>query len=46
MDDVQIKQLPAQSALTVRKRVKMGEVAQGMVEAFGALMRHAGATGA
>lgn len=44
--DVQIKQLPAQLALTVRKRVKMREVAQGMGEAFGALMGHAGATGA
>jgi effector-binding domain-containing protein len=30
----------------VRKRVKMGEVAQGMGEAFGALMGHAGTTGA
>ncbi len=45
-DDIVVKQLPAQLALTVRKRVKMGEVAQGMGEAFGALMRHAGATGA
>ena len=45
-DDVQIKQLPAQLALVVTKRVKMGEVAQGMGEAFGTLMRHAGATGA
>jgi effector-binding domain-containing protein len=45
-DDVVVKQLPAQLALTVRKRVTMGEVAQGMGEAFGMLMRHAGATGA
>ena len=45
-DDVQIKQLPAQLALVVSKRVKMGEVAQGMGEAFGTLMGHAGASGA
>jgi effector-binding domain-containing protein len=45
-DEVQVKQLPAQLALVVSKRVKMGEVAAGMGEAFGALMRHAGATGA
>ena len=45
-DDVQIKQVPAQLALVVSKRVKMAEVAQGMGAAFGTLMRHAGATGA
>jgi effector-binding domain-containing protein len=45
-DDVQIKQLPSQHALVVRKRVKMNGVAAGMGEAFGTLMRHAGMTGA
>lgn len=45
-DDIVVKQVPAQLALTVRTRVKMGEVAQGMGEAFGTLMRHAGASGA
>jgi effector-binding domain-containing protein len=45
-DDVSIKQLPAQLALVVHKRVKMAGVAAGMGEAFGTLMRHATATGA
>ena len=45
-EDVQVKQLSAQLALVVRKRVKMSEVAAGMGEAFGELMRHAQATGA
>ena len=45
-EDIQIKQLPAQLALTVSKRVRMNEVAAGMGEAFGTLMRHAGTTGA
>lgn len=45
-DDIVVKQLPAQLALVVSKRVKMNEVAQGMGEAFETLMRHAGATGA
>ena len=45
-DDIVVKQLPAQLALVVSKRVKMDDVAQGMGEAFQTLMRHAGATGA
>ncbi len=45
-EDIVVKSLPAQLALVVSRRVKMHEVAQGMGEAFGTLMRHAGATGA
>ena len=45
-EEIQVEQLPAQLALVVRTRVKMTEVAQGMGEAFGTLMRHAGMTGA
>ncbi len=45
-DTIQTKHLPAQLALVVSTRAKMNAIAQAMGEAFGTLMRHAGATGA
>jgi len=45
-DDIQVRQLPAQLALTVRRRVKMNELAASMAEAFRTLMQHAATTGA
>jgi effector-binding domain-containing protein len=45
-DDIVVKQIPAQLALTVAKRVKMADIAAGMGEGFDTLMRHAAATGA
>jgi effector-binding domain-containing protein len=46
VDEVTIKELPDQLALTVQKRVSLATVAQGMQEAFGAIVAQAGATGA
>ncbi len=45
-EDVQLKQLPAQLALVVRARATTGTIMQRMWDAYGALMRHAEATGA
>jgi len=44
--EVKQKELPAQLALTVRKRVTMATIAQAMGEAFGAIMAHVEAGGA
>jgi effector-binding domain-containing protein len=43
--DIQTKEIPAQLALTVHKRVSLATVAEGMGEAYGAIMAHAGAGG-
>ena len=44
--EVKQKELPAQLALTVHKRVTMATIAQAMGEAFDAIMAHVGAGGA
>jgi effector-binding domain-containing protein len=44
--EVELKEIPAQLALTVRKRVTMATIAQAMGEAFGAIMAHVAAGGA
>jgi len=44
--DIQVKEIPAQLALTVHARVSLATVAQGMGEAFDAIMTHAQASGA
>jgi effector-binding domain-containing protein len=44
--EVVIKEIPDQQALTVTRHVSMAQVAEGMGEAFGALMGHAQASGA
>jgi effector-binding domain-containing protein len=44
--EVELKDLPAQLALTVRKRVTLATIAQAMGEAFGAIMAHVEAGGA
>jgi len=44
--EVTAKELPAQLALTVRKRVTMATIAQAVGEAFGAIMAHVEAGGA
>jgi effector-binding domain-containing protein len=44
--EVELKDVPAQLALTVRKRVTMATIAQAMGEAFGAIMAHVEAGGA
>ena len=44
--EVELKDIPAQLALTVRKRVTMATIAQAMGEAFGAIMAHVAAGGA
>jgi effector-binding domain-containing protein len=44
--EVTVKDLPAQLALTVHKRVTMALIAQAMGEAFGAIMAHVEAGGA
>ena len=44
--EVTSKELPAQLALTVRKRVSMATIGQAMREAFGAIMAHVEAGGA
>ena len=46
MDEVTIKEIPDQLALTVAKRVSMATVGDGIGEAFAAIMAHAGASGA
>jgi effector-binding domain-containing protein len=45
-DDIVIKEIPDQLALTVTKRVTMATIGAAMGEAFGALLGHAGASGA
>jgi effector-binding domain-containing protein len=45
-DDVQVRQLPAQLALVVRTRASTETIKERMGDAYGALMGHAGATGA
>ena len=45
-DDVIIRDIPDQLALTVTRRLRMATVADGMGEAFGALMAHAETSGA
>ncbi len=45
-EDVQIKQLPAQNVLLIRKRVTTATIGEAMGAAFDTLMRHATATGA
>ncbi|MFA4966292.1 MAG: GyrI-like domain-containing protein [Thermoleophilia bacterium] len=42
---IETKEIPAQLALTVRKRVSLATIAQGMGEAFGAILAHAQAGG-
>ena len=44
--EVELKDVPAQLALTVRKHVTMATIAQAMGEAFGAIMAHVEAGGA
>ena len=44
--EIELKDLPAQLALTVRKRVTLATIAQAMGEAFGAIMAHVEAGGA
>jgi effector-binding domain-containing protein len=44
--DIQIREIPAQLALTVHTRVSLSTIPQGMGEAFGALIAHAQASGA
>jgi len=44
--EVELKDIPAQLALTVRKRVTMATIAEAMGEAFGAIMAHVEAGGA
>lgn len=46
MDEVVVKDVPDQLALTVKKRVSLATVGEGMQEAFGAIMAQAGASGA
>lgn len=45
-DDIVIKEIPGQLALTVQRRALMESIPQAMGEAFDALMTHAGASGA
>ncbi len=44
--DVQVKDLPHQFALTVRKRASMGTISEALGQAFAAIMECAAATGA
>jgi effector-binding domain-containing protein len=44
--EIELKDIPAQLALTVRKRVTLATIAQAMGEAFGAIMAHVEAGGA
>jgi AraC family transcriptional regulator len=44
--EVTVKELPAQLALTVHRRVTMATIGQAMGEAFGAIMAHVAAGGA
>ena len=46
MGAIVVKDIPDQLALTATKRVSLATVAEGMHEAFGAIMAQAGATGA
>jgi len=46
MAEVVVKEIPDQLALTVAKRVSLATVGEVMQEAFGAIMAHAGASGA
>jgi hypothetical protein len=43
--DIQVKEIPAQLALTVHARVSLATIPQSMGEAFGAIMAHAQAGG-
>lgn len=44
--DVQVKEVPPHLALTVRKRVSMATISEGLGEAFGAIMASAKTSGA
>ena len=43
--EIQVREIPAQLALTVHARVSLATIPQGMGEAFGAIMAHARAGG-
>lgn len=44
--DVEVKTIPAQQALVVRKTAKMSEISKALGEGFGTIVRHAQETGA
>ena len=46
MAEIAVKEIPDQLALTAKRRVSLATVAEGMHEAFGAIMAQAGASGA